>query len=213
MKLNIKDVCGTSLSCLLVMLMVIGLTSAQAQESRARPVAKFTDKGTERCMDCHGGERMTLIADSPHGNNDNPHTPYAQRGCESCHGKGSLHVSRARGGAGFPDLIQFKRRGGAPLEKQTEACLNCHKADMDELEGMAWTGSLHDTDRMTCGTCHTIHTTENAMTNSTEQKKNCTRCHEEQIAAHPKFESKGIVFDKLACGDCHDVHQLERRPE
>ena len=200
------------LSLTTVLLMLAVFSSAGAQKPGKVPEAKFTEQGTERCLDCHGGEKMTLIADSPHGNKDNPHAPYAQRGCESCHGKGSLHVSRARGGAGFPDLIQFKRRGSS-VQDQNAACLDCHSVDMGELEGMAFTGSLHDTGRMTCGTCHTIHTPENAMANTAEQKQTCARCHEEQIAAHPKFESKGIVFDKLTCGDCHDVHQLERRPE
>jgi DmsE family decaheme c-type cytochrome len=196
----------------LVVLLMAGWSSAGAQQTGSIPAAKFTEQGTERCLDCHGGEQMTLIADSPHGDVSNPHTPYAQRGCESCHGKGSLHVSRARGGAGFPELIQFKRRG-ASVQRQNEACLNCHMTDMDELEGMAWAGSLHDTGRMTCGTCHTIHVAENLMAVKSEQEKNCAGCHEEQIAAHPKFEDKGIVFDKLTCGSCHDVHQLERKPE
>jgi len=209
---SLQIVSQIGLSGLVLLLTVAGPTSAQAQESRAVPVAKFTEQGTERCMECHGGANMTLIAESAHGDKDNPHTPYAQKGCESCHGMGSLHVSRARGGAGFPDLIQFKRRGST-VERQNEACLDCHATDMGALEGMAWADSLHDTGRMTCGTCHTVHTTENAMANAAEQKQNCERCHEEEIASHPRFESKGIVFDKLACGNCHDVHQLERRPE
>jgi DmsE family decaheme c-type cytochrome len=201
---------GLKILCVLVCL--AGISPAGAQQSKAAPAAKFTQQGTERCLDCHGGEKMTLVADSPHGNQDNANTPYAQKGCESCHGMGSLHVSRARGGAGFPDLIRFKRRGSS-VEEQNGACLNCHAHEMDSLEGMAWSGSLHDTGRMTCGSCHEIHAAQNIMSAAGEQKNACSRCHEEQIAAHPKFESKGIMFDKLACGDCHDVHQLERKPE
>jgi DmsE family decaheme c-type cytochrome len=204
-RISLKHMC-------LMVLFVACLSPAQAQKSGALPEAKFTEQGTERCLDCHGGEKMTLVADSAHGNVENPHAPYAQKGCESCHGKGSLHVSRARGGSGFPALIQFNRQGSA-VEKQNEACLNCHADDMDSLEGMAWVGSLHDTGRMTCGSCHKIHVAENLMAVKSEQEKTCARCHEEQIAAHPKFENKGIVFDQLTCGSCHDVHQLERRPE
>ncbi|MGI9291209.1 MAG: cytochrome c3 family protein [Gammaproteobacteria bacterium] len=200
--------------CLAVLFVLLasGLSTSMAQKPGAVPAAKFTEQGTERCLECHAGENMTLIADSPHGNTDNPHTPYAQRGCESCHGKGSLHVSRARGGSGFPALIQFKRRGSS-VEVQNEACLNCHEFDMGELEGMQWTGSLHDTGRMTCGSCHSIHSTENVVASREGQKQNCSRCHEEQINNHPKFDSKGINFDALSCSQCHDVHQLERRPE
>lgn len=204
----IREVCKT----VWLVLMLAGVAPAMAQSAGSAPAAKFTEQGTERCLDCHGGEKMTVIADTAHGDADNPHAPYAQKGCESCHGKGSLHVSRARGGAGFPALVRFSRQGST-VEEQNEACLNCHEFEMGDLEGMAWQGSLHDTGRMTCGACHQMHTTENAMADVAEQTQTCARCHDEQIAAHPKFESKGIVFDKLACANCHDVHQLERRPQ
>ena len=84
---------------------------------------------------------------------------------------------------------------------------------MGALEGMAWAGSLHDTGRMTCGTCHEMHAAEDGMAVSSQQKDTCARCHGEQIEAHPRFENKGIAFDRLDCAACHDVHQLERRPE
>lgn len=200
------------LKILSLSLLLAGLWTLSAPASDAVPTAKFTEQGTERCLDCHAGANMTVIAETPHGDMDNPDSPYAQKGCESCHGKGSLHVSRARGGAGFPALVRFKRRGSS-VEEQNGACLNCHAYDMGELEGMAWAGSLHDTGRMTCGNCHQMHVAENAMASVTEQKNTCATCHEEQIAAHPKFESKGIMFDKLVCSDCHDVHQLQRKPE
>ena len=199
------------MNVLAVLALVAGFMPAGAQQSDAVPAAKFTEGGTERCLDCHGGEKMTIVAQSAHGNLENPNSPYAQKGCESCHGKGSLHVSRARGGAGFPALIQFKRRG-SPVEDQNQACLNCHAYDMGDLEGMAWAGSLHDTGRMTCGACHEMHAAKDSMAIASEQQNTCARCHEEQIATHPKFENKGIAFDKLDCGTCHDVHQLERRP-
>lgn len=204
-----------SLKCvqtLTVLALVAGWLPASAQQSGAVPEASYTEQGTERCLDCHGGEKMTVVAESAHGNAENPHTPYAQQGCESCHGKGSLHVSRARGGAGFPALIRFKRRGSS-VEAQNQACLDCHAKDLGELEGMAWIGSLHDTGRMTCGACHEMHAAEDKMAVSSVQKETCARCHEEQIATHPRFENKGIAFDRLDCAACHDVHQLERRAE
>jgi len=70
-----------------------------------QPEAQFTAEGAERCLNCHAGERMTIMAETAHGNSQDPHTPFAKQGCESCHGPGSLHVSRARGGRGFPAMI------------------------------------------------------------------------------------------------------------
>jgi DmsE family decaheme c-type cytochrome len=196
------------------MLVVLWLSAAavSAQESKpgTRAAPQYTSGGTESCLRCHGAATITLMGDTAHGNTANPHTPYAQHGCEACHGPGSLHVSRARGGAGFPALLRFGDR--QTRSQQTAACLNCHGKDMGELAGMEWTGSLHDTSRMTCVSCHTLHTTENTLADARQQTDNCNKCHAEQIAAHPRFEDKGIVFDRLTCSDCHDVHQLLKAP-
>ena len=168
--------------------------------------AQFTAEGSERCLNCHGGDRIALIAESAHGNLDNPNTPFAQKGCESCHGPGSLHVSRARGGAGFPPLPAFEDDG--TLRQETQVCIDCHANDMGELAGMQWVGSVHDTDGVTCVSCHESHVVGNALTERKQQLENCAGCHKAQIAAHNRFENRGIVFDRLSCYDCHDVHQL-----
>jgi DmsE family decaheme c-type cytochrome len=185
-------------------------TEAQDKKNNGLPEAQYTAEGTERCLKCHAGETMTIVAETAHGNADNPHTPYAQKGCESCHGPGSLHVSRARGGIGFPAMVVFDKRD--TVERQTDACLGCHAEDMGDLEGMAWNGSAHDTGRMTCISCHDGHVVGNPLGDQAQQRKACAKCHEEEIAGHPRFEDKGIVFDQLNCFDCHDVHQLEREP-
>jgi len=184
-------------------------TLAIAQNDRpSTQAAQFTAGGTESCMRCHAGENMAIVGETPHGDKDNPDSPFAQQGCESCHGPGSLHVSRARGGAGFPALLRFGDRKTRP--EQNQACLDCHAQDMGDTPGMEWQGSLHDTPRMTCVGCHTLHSAENDMLDKQTQTQTCSRCHEEQISAHKDFQSKGIVFDRLMCSDCHDVHQLTR---
>ena len=87
----------------------LATTQSEAQDSSrsAAPDAQFTSEGSERCLTCHAGESMTAVLDTPHGDATNPHTPFANYGCESCHGPGSWHISRARGGAGFPPLLGF----------------------------------------------------------------------------------------------------------
>ncbi len=206
-KMLMRETAKKVLLCLLVVLPLAGFMSAEAQKPGSLPSPKFTEKGTDGCLECHAGSKMTVVADSPHGNKDNPHTPYAQQGCESCHGKGSLHSSRARGGHGFPALIQFKRRG-SPVAEQNGACLDCHAKDMGSLAGMDWTGSLHDNGRITCGNCHDSHTTDNKMARQTDQTRTCARCHRADVQDHPRFAGKGIAFDELKCSTCHDVHQL-----
>ena len=199
------------LSVFVVCLLALGdffPASAEAQTSRARTEAdaQFTDGGTQQCLNCHGGESMEVMAETPHGTLDNPHTPFAKQGCESCHGPGSLHVSRAAGGAGFPALLRFNDEG--IVAEQTAACVGCHAEEMGELEGIAWTGSVHDTDEMTCVDCHQSHSVNNPLAEPGPQREACAGCHEEQIATHSTFENKGILFDNLSCYACHDVHQL-----
>lgn len=181
----------------------VGISAAEGKRSYL-PEAKFTDKGVHGCLTCHAGENMEVIEETTHGNAEDPHSPYAQHGCESCHGPGSLHASRARGGAGFPPLTAFGR-GGNPVTEQLAACLECHGTAMGDVDGMKWSGSLHDTGRISCATCHRVHTTENAMADQSRQRANCARCHEKEIANHDRLGGK---LDRLACYDCHDVHQL-----
>lgn len=211
---RMRDATVTVIIGLLLTAMLPTPIGAQDRSNGARlngvADAQFTAGGTASCMRCHAGERMTLMAETAHGNTDNPHTPYAQQGCESCHGPGSLHVSRARGGRGFPALIRFDSKESVP--QQTAACLNCHGKEMGELEGMAWTDSLHDSGTMTCVTCHEAHIVGNSLRDQEQQRKSCAKCHDVQITNHRRFENVGIVFDKLSCYDCHDVHQLERTP-
>lgn len=182
---------------------------AQSNRERMEAEANYTADGTEGCLACHGGDSMTVVGESPHGNTENPHSPYSMQGCESCHGPGSVHVSRAGGGAGYPKLLSFKTEDNIP--EQNAACLDCHAQTLGELEGMAWTGSLHDAGGLNCGACHDSHTVENPMADAALQQENCAGCHAEQIDAHPRFESAGINFDQLSCYTCHDVHQMTSR--
>ena len=127
--------------------------------------------------------------------------------CESCHGPGGMHSSRAGGGVGRPLLIAFEETDDA--KEQNAACMSCHVETMGDLEGFAWVGSLHEAADMTCQDCHKSHSTDRAMRDPTEQRANCSGCHRRQIDRHPRCEGRGIEFDKLECSACHWVHELE----
>ena len=198
-----------ALASMLVLIAYVGGGSADAQTLRERSAGAdhYTEGGTERCVSCHGGEAMTIVGETAHGNLENPHSPYSQQGCESCHGPGALHSSRAGGGAGRPLLMAFE--GTDDIAEQNAACMSCHAETLGDLEGFAWDGSLHANADMTCQDCHQSHTTENLMDDPAEQRDNCSGCHRRQIDGHPRFEGRGILFDELTCNACHAVHELE----
>jgi DmsE family decaheme c-type cytochrome len=202
---------GASVCVLMASLLAAAFSMLPASDSAAQArqgtQPQYTADGTKRCMQCHGAPRIRVVAATPHGNTSNPFTPYSKQGCEACHGPGSLHVSRTRGGIGFPQMLSFTDE---PSSRKNEACLDCHAHDMGDLEGFAWAGSVHDAGGISCVDCHQLHAIGNPLAERDEQVAVCGGCHAEQIANHRRFEDKGIVFDELNCYNCHDVHQMVR---
>jgi DmsE family decaheme c-type cytochrome len=190
---------------------VFGQETAAGQSSKRTP--KYTNDGTAGCLSCHSGERMQLVATSPHGNTKNASTPYSKNGCESCHGPGSFHVSRAHGGRGFGHVIKFgSGKDGAdrsPAAAQVGACTSCHQKGDKNASGMLWAGSAHDRSGLTCANCHSMHSKKLSVTDRDQQAAGCYACHAEQKEKHRRFSNAGIVFDELKCWTCHDVHQLK----
>lgn len=190
--------------CILLLGYVGPDTAAAQTRERLEAEAQYTERGTEQCLTCHAGDAMTIMAETLHGNPDNPHTPYAQHGCESCHGPGSVHVSRAGGGVGFPPLLSFKNVDDVP--QRNAACTSCHAQTLGELKAIEWAGSLHDNAGMSCQTCHQSHSSENPMADQALQLQRCARCHSGPIEEH---RQSGFPVDALSCSSCHAVHELK----
>ena len=191
-----------------LLVIVASVSGTQAQSSGQNvPQAKFTGGGPDACLKCHGGPQMTLMADTPHGDMENPHTPYGQESCESCHGPGSFHVSSARGGVGFPPLNDFAHLG-RPLEGQFDSCLGCHAKTEGARLGIGWVGSVHDTSGMSCSTCHAVHVAENPLDDVAQEQNLCAGCHGLSNSKHEGFERNGIRLERLKCSTCHDPHDM-----
>lgn len=197
------------------------ISSAAAQpadSSGPKKMPEFTKGETSVCLYCHNVQRLEAILDTPHGSSENPDSPFVQHECESCHGPGSLHAKRLRLNQARSPMIQYGAESTTPFSRRSQTCLeNCHGKDLGELKGMEWNDSVHariwvdaegQEKEMSCANCHQLHEKHDSVKDKTQQAKICYKCHEKTEREHPRFEDKGIVFDRLTCWDCHDVHQL-----
>ncbi len=183
--------------------------SSVGKETARKPTRtpSFTKEGSESCLRCHSGEKMRAISASPHGDPEIKGTPATAHGCESCHGPGSIHVSRAHGGRGFPPLTEFGRgTRGSPRDEKLHACLSCHADKSMGKMQTVFIGSAHDRPSINCSNCHNVHAESDPMRDKETQTRTCSRCHRSDLRDHPRFEEKSIDFDALSCSTCHDVH-------
>src|SRR5215831_5902426 len=114
--------------------------------TQAAPPPARTYVGQDTCIACHDTEgkdfHLTL-----HGKAQNPKTPSAGKGCETCHGPGSAHLDDPS----VPDSI--KRFGSMAPRDVSDTCLTCH----DRGNHTQWKGSMHDARNLSCTTCHSVH--------------------------------------------------------
>ena len=219
--MNLKHVFGFLPAPWLPVFLVLCLVSFMPVSSGAAPWAldgigairqpKYTEEGSKACLHCHFGESVQAIAKSPHGNTQNPHTPYGQKGCESCHGPGSFHVSRAYGGTGMPKLITFGTGAGVDgRQEQLFACLKCHEEKDNGSPLIGFSGSVHDVSPVNCSSCHEVHTESERMTGKKLQAETCLVCHDNMRNEHPRLGRKQVDIFSRPCSNCHRIHPPKR---
>jgi DmsE family decaheme c-type cytochrome len=126
------------------------------------------------------------------------HSPFAQNGCESCHGDTSKHVASRDNEPG----IVFKGKNKSPVAERNAQCLTCHQAGLR----MNWQGSQHQGNDIACNDCHTVHIAKDPVLVKATQPEKCFTCHAEQRADSFKFSHHPIREGKVVCSDCHNPH-------
>ncbi|WP_084684991.1 DmsE family decaheme c-type cytochrome [Methylohalobius crimeensis] len=176
----------------------------------------YSKHGADTCLKCHDEDYeypVMAIFETPHGSQEDPRAPFAGLQCEACHGPGRAHTAKVMPGEERPAVIVFGESSSAAPERQNAACLQCHRT----RGRIQWNGSVHESSRLVCASCHRIHSREDPVLDLATQPQVCFRCHQRQRADVHKMSVHPIRFGKMVCSDCHDVHGgpgpvLLRRP-
>jgi DmsE family decaheme c-type cytochrome len=122
------------------------------------------------------------------------------RGCEGCHGPGSLH-------AGDPEHKHILNLRAAPAKRAAEVCLRCHKS---QIVPARWLATSHARHNVYCGACHDAHaTTKEAKLLRKKEPALCFDCHKEQAAEFRMNAHHPVLEGRLVCTGCHDVHEQQ----
>ena len=159
--------------------------------------------GNEACADCHE-EISKGFASNVHGRLADFELNGWQKGCESCHGKASLHVDGDGDTAKILDPSKLD-----PAEAEA-LCVGCHTAG----SLIEWTHGEHALVNVTCTDCHTMHGTTTAKYNLKKKDPElCYDCHQEQMAKANFPSHHPIKEGKMNCSDCHNPHAELRTEE
>jgi DmsE family decaheme c-type cytochrome len=176
----------------------LGSSAAQAQLAPA-----YAEQGASTCMKCHDKPPVTHILETEHAVMGDKRTPFAQHGCESCHGASPQHlVKPPEGQKRAPPTVVFAGPYASPVETRNGVCMTCHQGGLR----MNWQGSQHQMNDVACVNCHTAHAQQDLVRVKLSQPAVCFTCHNEQRAQSFQFSHHPIREGKVVCGDCHNPH-------
>jgi len=152
--------------------------------------------GNEACADCH--EEVTSdFTGNVHGRLADFELHGWQKGCESCHGKASLHVD------GSGDTAKILNPAKLDPAEAEALCVGCHTSG----KLMEWTFGEHALANVTCTDCHDMHGGDTAKANLKKSDPElCFGCHQD-VMAKTNFPSHHPIKEgKMGCSDCHNPH-------
>ncbi|MCX8045054.1 MAG: GSU2203 family decaheme c-type cytochrome [Desulfobacterota bacterium] len=167
----------------------------QHPELPALPEAFFV--GTDSCIPCHD-DVYRHYKQTVHAQLQSDEVKGMQRGCETCHGPGSMHVQTKRTG----DIISFSHLTAA---QSSAVCLQCHRGD----PVMDWRANRHVMSGVGCNECHKSHKITAPKMVYRGDPEICFSCHEEKRAQHLLPSHHPVKEGKMRCSSCHNNHGSE----
>jgi len=124
-------------------------------------------------------------------------------GCESCHGKGDAHAKSG-------DKSAITNPSKLDEEAASATCLACHSKSKGQ---MRWRGSVHEGQKLSCVSCHSIHGGHEKLLAKKLQTEVCSTCHSNiradmyKRSKHPLRDSSAPTGEgKMTCSSCHNAH-------
>lgn len=104
------------------------------------------------CKDCHEFSHKSWN-NSPHALfQSDPKKPLGRKGCQSCHGPASEHVSHLKpADHPYDYIISFRH---VKPDEGAAVCMRCHN---DVMTQRHWAGTSHAKAGVTCTACHQLH--------------------------------------------------------
>jgi DmsE family decaheme c-type cytochrome len=152
----------------------------------------------QKCLRCHDKAPVNLILYTKHAQKGDERTPFANDGCQTCHGDATAHRKKPRS---EKPPIRFGADSPTPVPDQNTACLACH-----EKTHINWRGSPHDDEDLACGTCHDIHALEDPVRKSESQAEVCFACHQDKRLEMYKVSRHPLEEGIMTCSSCHNPH-------
>src|SRR5436190_5172558 len=171
---------------------------APAQKAAVAVTQPAGYAGADTCALCHEAQ-ATDLGHSRHGQTNDPRSPAATLGCESCHGPGQAHVDDEAKG-------HIKKFAALKPAEINATCLTCHNRGTHA----GWEGSTHEARNLSCLTCHSVHkpaSPEHQLAKATETAT-CATCHRLQVSKTERAVAHMPVREgKLSCSSCHNPHR------
>ena len=151
--------------------------------------------GSENCITCHDGYDTAMVGT---GHDQSAFRRLSGRGCESCHGPGSLHLENLDDPANWPRVDRL------PVQQQDMVCRSCHSGGNQFF----WDGSAHQTRGLACIDCHSVHSpkSDQGQLKTVSAQDQCFECHQNVRAETWKTSHHPIREGLITCQDCHNPH-------
>ena len=182
---------------------------AGAGTASARMNQPYSAEGEKTCLGCHNSHPVDYILQTPMAAKGDPRSPFAQHGCEACHGPAGDHANGKTGPDGnliLPPVLFSKPNVPwadiSPVEERNAVCLDCHESGLR----MNWKGSPHQSNDIACTSCHTVHATKDPVLVKATQFEKCFTCHAQQRAESLEYSHHPVREGRVACTDCHNPH-------